>query len=686
MKKHYVRFIAFLLLMAMMFEGAVTKTYALDESDFVSNHTTSEESTYVEEVAEEVFETKFLACVGNLSAKLTDSNAIALTWNEVENADGYIVKRRIGGGTFEVIGNVTDGMFIDENGSDEEYNFYRVYPYYEENGVQVIGESDAYVYAKATLKAVTNLKASSYGKGKVYLKWSSVKGADGYVIYRQVGQTKFEELYVTSSTSYVDTKASGTEYNFYRVYPYYMKTGKRILGPSNAYVYAKGIYNLKAVTNLKASAKAEKSVKLSWNGVDGADGYIVYKKVGDAAFGYMTKTSSLTCVDNTASETEYNFYRVYPYYEENGQNIVGPSDSYVYAKGIRPMNPVTNLKAAMVYAGRVDLKWNASKNVDGYMIYRRIGNGSFEYLGMTSQTTFKDEYPSETEYNFYRVYPYYTSGGSKIMGTSNSYVYSKGKVVSSWYTFDLEDSVIPVGRYYYNENGKRVYGKQVIDGKIYVFDSKTGVLLKMNGVRVLDPNKPMVALTFDDGPSSYTPRILNKLEEYGQAATFFVVGDNADRYRSTIARAYSIGCEIGNHTYSHPDLTDCSYSEIVRQMSRVDSIIYSATGRYSTVMRPPYGSYNSTVRNAVDTPIILWSIDTLDWQTRDTWSTVNCVLDNVEDGDIVLMHDIHSPTVAAAEILIPKLVARGYQLVTVTELAYYRGNGMQNGSVYYGFY
>ena len=203
--------------------------------------------------------------------------------------------------------------------------------------------------------------------------------------------------------------------------------------------------------------------------------------------------------------------------------------------------------------------------------------------------------------------------------------------------------------------------------------------------RGIDPNKPMIALTFDDGPSYYTPRILDALEKHGQAATFFVVGYNAARYGETMKRAYDMGCEIGNHSYNHPDLTYKSYSGIVSEMTSTNALIYNATGANATICRTPGGSVNSTVRSAVGMPIIMWSIDTIDWKTRDTWSTVNIVLNNVRDGDIILMHDIHAPTISAAEILIPELVARGYQLVTVSELAQYKGVQMQNGEVYRSF-
>lgn len=205
-----------------------------------------------------------------------------------------------------------------------------------------------------------------------------------------------------------------------------------------------------------------------------------------------------------------------------------------------------------------------------------------------------------------------------------------------------------------------------------------------NRGRIVDPDKPMVALTFDDGPSVYTPRILDCLEQYDQRATFFVVGYNASRYGSYIQRAYELGCEIGNHSNTHADLTRLNAGAVATEFSATNGYIRSAIGMDATVIRTPGGSYNRTVCSVAPAPIIMWSLDTLDWKTRNTQKTVDSVLNNVKDGDIVLMHDIHKPTIAAAEILIPELVNRGYQLVTVSEMAQYRG-GMENGKVYFSF-
>lgn len=198
----------------------------------------------------------------------------------------------------------------------------------------------------------------------------------------------------------------------------------------------------------------------------------------------------------------------------------------------------------------------------------------------------------------------------------------------------------------------------------------------------IDPLKPMVALTFDDGPGIYTDEILDTLEKYGGHATFFVVGQLVSKYPQTVKREYSIGCEIGNHTYNHARLTELHYKSVVSQINDTSAMISNITGEAPSLLRPPYGRYNNTTKQASDVPLILWSIDTLDWKTRNADSTVNTVMSSVRDGDIILMHDIYEPSAEAAVRLIPKLMSSGYQLVTVSELAFYKGKVLSKGISY----
>lgn len=194
-----------------------------------------------------------------------------------------------------------------------------------------------------------------------------------------------------------------------------------------------------------------------------------------------------------------------------------------------------------------------------------------------------------------------------------------------------------------------------------------------------------VALTFDDGPSSFTNRLLDCLESNNAKATFFMVGKEIDSFPDEVKRMEALGCELGNHTYSHVDLTTLAPEDMSAEIAGVDEDLVNLVGHGATVLRPPYGNINDSVRATVGTPMILWSVDTLDWETQDAQQTVDTVMSQVQDGSIILMHDIFSTSVDAAEIFIPKLISEGYQLVTVHELAKIKGKELETGIAYGDF-
>lgn len=191
-----------------------------------------------------------------------------------------------------------------------------------------------------------------------------------------------------------------------------------------------------------------------------------------------------------------------------------------------------------------------------------------------------------------------------------------------------------------------------------------------------------IALTFDDGPSSYTNRLLDCLEANNAKATFFMVGTEIENFPDEVRRMEKMGCEIGNHTYTHADLTSLSPEEMNEEIGATDQLLLDLVGHGATVVRPPYGSINDSVSATVGTPMILWSVDTLDWKTLDVQQTVDTVLSEATDGGIILMHDIYKATVDAAEIIIPELISQGYELVTIHELAAAHGVELQTGIGY----
>lgn len=204
--------------------------------------------------------------------------------------------------------------------------------------------------------------------------------------------------------------------------------------------------------------------------------------------------------------------------------------------------------------------------------------------------------------------------------------------------------------------------------------------------RQIDPSRPMVALTFDDGP--FAPvgnQIMDCLAQYGGKATFFVVGSRVSSYKAEMQRMVAEGHEIGNHTHEHKNLTKLNGAQIQSQINLCNDVVQAACGVRPGLVRPPGGAKNSTVLANAQAPVIMWSIDTRDWKTRNAAKTVNAVMSQVRDGDIVLMHELYSQSGAAALEIIPRLTEAGYQLVTVSEMAALRG-GAAPGGVYFHFY
>jgi peptidoglycan/xylan/chitin deacetylase (PgdA/CDA1 family) len=198
---------------------------------------------------------------------------------------------------------------------------------------------------------------------------------------------------------------------------------------------------------------------------------------------------------------------------------------------------------------------------------------------------------------------------------------------------------------------------------------------KQYNVFYSNPNHAgMIALTFDDGPHPrYTPEILDILDEYGVKATFFVVGENVSYYSDIVKEEIARGHEIGNHTYEHKNISGYDSERLTREIKKCEETLASLD--YSCkLFRPPEGALGAQQGRQIkelDYRVILWNLDTRDWAHTPTDQIVRHVLSSVQDGDIILFHDYvvgDSPTPAALRALLPILLARGFQPVTITEL------------------
>lgn len=326
-------------------------------------------------------------------------------------------------------------------------------------------------------------------------------------------------------------------------------------------------------------------------------------------------------------------------------------------------------------------------------------------------------------------------GLQKTATASKYYDPTTGAMVTGW--LDYEGSKL----YFSEESGEEVFGLTAIDGKQYYFDETSGLMKTgevsvgsdtycfdtttgagldgfftidgvkrgyiggkmLKGVRAyadnhlyyfddegaivreIDGNKPMVALTYDDGPSKYTDSIIDTFEEYGGKCTFFIVGDRISWNEEVAIREAELGYQQANHTFSHNRLTDLDAEGMKEKLKGTDDELIRISGKPSTYLRPPEGKWNETLQSVCGCPIILWSIDSRDWDSKNADKICDRVIGKVQDGDIVLMHDLYQATADATKRIVPALIDAGFQLVTVEEMGLLKtgGVGLEDGVVYY---
>ena len=192
----------------------------------------------------------------------------------------------------------------------------------------------------------------------------------------------------------------------------------------------------------------------------------------------------------------------------------------------------------------------------------------------------------------------------------------------------------------------------------------------------------LVAFTFDDGPSKYTLDIVNILEEYNASATFFEVGYNIKTHPEITKEVSDRGFEVANHTTDHSKLTKLTEAKYLSKINDNNALYKELTGKDMPYLRPPYGSYNDKIKASAGVPIVTWSLDTRDWESRNKDKVIEMVINNIKEGDIILFHDLYESTRDAVKELMPLLKEQGYQAVSVGELFKSKGITLEAGTSY----
>lgn len=626
---------------------------------------------------------------------------VNVTWAPVENAEGYNVYRKNVKGKWKLIAYVSGEntkKYLDNTAANATDYIYTVrakagkfISSYNKKGVSVH-------YVEAPIVTLSNTKNG------VQVKWTKNNKATSYRVYKKVdGATKWTKIKTVKNTifSYVDKTAVSGEKSYYCVVAVENQNKSSYETTKNNIFLSEPV--------VTAAKNTTKGIKVYWNKVNGAEKYRIYRKVNGSKWAKIkdVKSTSLAYTDTKIEAgAKYNY---------TVRALSGKSISS-YNKGVTTYGvqyPV--LSKTEVASSGLKIHWKKVKLADNYAVYRKNESGKWVKIYTTKNNntlSYTDKSVVSGGSYTYTVVSYYkkTKSGYDTKGLTATYfappVINSAKCIDnntiliSWNALAGTDSYIV----YRKEVGGK-YAKiatlpasvlsytdiNLDKSKTYVYAMKAksafGVTSGKSNEktkRLIDPNKPMIALTFDDGPSnSATTRILNVLEKYDARATFFVVGSRVDSYKNQIKRAHNLNCEIGNHTYNHATLTKCSDSTIKSELTNTDAKVKAITGVSPVLMRPPGGSYKTdTVRKNTAYPIIMWSVDTRDWESRNATAVVNHIKANAYDGAIILMHDLYDSTASATEIVVPWLISQGYQLVTVSEMMDAKGIQMQNGVAY----
>lgn len=402
-----------------------------------------------------------------------------------------------------------------------------------------------------------------------------------------------------------------------------------ILGAS----FALYIVNGKSIDNVEKCSMGDistNSVNLNWKKVDSAGGYKIYLKDEKGDYKLLKEIKEDTdsfVIDELESGMVYDLrITAFKEFHENIYESETPASITVYTM---PDKIKTQAKSAD--EGLLDVSWKPLKNANGYE------------LQYSKNEDFTDASVEEID-----------------DAAKKSIEVKKLKPEDVYYTR---------ARSYITVNDEKIYGD-------WSDIATVKIAKKITMGSNIDPKKPMVALSFDDGPSypndkgnSATKKILDVLEKHGARATFFMVGQRINNSNvDYLKREIKLGCEIGSHSYDHNN-----YGKNVTKndIAKNTEVIKKKCGQAPTIFRCPGGIMSSTIANeckAQGMPIAYWSVDTEDWKSRNVDDIYKRTMNGVYDGAIILMHDIYPTTADAVEKIVPELIKQGYQIVTVSEL------------------
>lgn len=408
-----------------------------------------------------------------------------------------------------------------------------------------------------------------------------------------------------------------------------------IIFAAAAAIYVVNEQTVSVVKSIAMSENTSSSITVSWHEVKGADGYHIYLSKNDGTV--FEKVADVndgkTCSYQIENIESGDFYKinVTAYKIFNDEKYEGEPAEEISAYSL-PSAP--DLSASSAEEGVLSAQWSEQKNAVSYEL---------EYA---KSDNFSDAVKEKL-----------TENGFMVEGLQPHDIY-----------FVRVRSVMKAG-------SKKVYGD-------WSETCRVGIRKKPVMNPDIDPDKPLIALSFDDGPAfeyegcNSTMEILNVLEEHGARATFFMCGSRInDENTACLKKEIELGCELGNHTYDHRNY---GHKVTTGDIVKSSNAIRDASGQLPTIFRCPGGIITQSIREECKKegmPLAYWSVDTEDWKSQDPKKIYDEVMKHAYDGAIILMHDIYPTTAEAVKKIVPQLIEDGYQVVTISEMIAVRNDG-----------
>lgn len=626
---------------------------------------------------------------------------IRIIWDNTEGADGYYIFKEHNGKSKKAATVVNSDSYNDEEIENAGEYTYSVVAF-SSSGKSFYKSEKKQVYVAPP--AITGCDNTVNG---VALKWSATEKADGYGIFRKTGDEGEAQPVARVQggvTEYCDATVILADTYCYTVVAYIGEYSSESAGEIK-------IDFIPATENVKAENTVE-GIKVSWDEVSAVEGYEIYRRNGEndewKRIATVSDPKTVSFCDKDIGDRTFYEYKVNTYAGELKSNYNNITAKTFF---ISP----TLIKNVELRENGFHVSWYKNEGIDGYIILRKT-QGEKEWIPVWASSDGNQEAYTDTTAESGKSYSYTVSQAigeyasayiendesrlfvatpvlqvknspsgvrlswTKSSGAAEYRIYRKMSGEEEWTEIDAvkgDGTVSCIDK-------SVTYGEKVrYRIKAWVDDENESLMRKSVSLYAVDPDKPMVALTYDDGPyAPVTNSIIKTLKKHNARATFFIVGSRTEEFEDCIKKADKAGCEIANHTFAHTNLTKAKKKEIQSEISKTNKAVEAVIGKSPVLVRAPGGAVDDKVKKYVEYPLINWSVDTLDWKYRNASSVIAKTKNGVKDGSIVLMHDLYESTAAASKKIIPWLIEEGYQLVTVSEMMDAKGMNIKKGELY----